>query len=223
MTEAEWVACTLADEDTGAMQKYLQGKGSPRKLRLFACACCRRIEGVLTDRRGRRALETAEKYADGLATARALATAWRGADRAAEKIDTALGEDEPDPPTYYAALAACYCAARDSGDFDVGYAAHAAYYALRARESPDEAEAQGRLLCDILGGPSSAGSLRWLPGTVTSVARVIYDERRFGETAIMADALEDAGSTDADLLAHLRSAGTHVRGCWALDLILGKS
>jgi hypothetical protein len=41
--------------------------------------------------------------------------------------------------------------------------------------------------------------------------------------AVLADALEDAGCDDADLLAHLRGPGPHVRGCWALDLILGKS
>jgi hypothetical protein len=39
--------------------------------------------------------------------------------------------------------------------------------------------------------------------------------------AVLADALEDAGCADPDLLAHLRGPGPHVRGCWALDLVLG--
>jgi hypothetical protein len=45
----------------------------------------------------------------------------------------------------------------------------------------------------------------------------------FARGALLADALEDAGCTDAELLGHLRSPGPHVRGCWAVDLVLGKS
>jgi hypothetical protein len=51
----------------------------------------------------------------------------------------------------------------------------------------------------------------------------IYDERAFDRLPVLADALEDAGCADADLLGHLRGPGPHVRGCWAVDLILGKS
>ena len=51
----------------------------------------------------------------------------------------------------------------------------------------------------------------------------IYDQRAVNRLPLLADALEDAGCTDADLLGHLRSPGPHVRGCWAVDLVLGKS
>ena len=44
-----------------------------------------------------------------------------------------------------------------------------------------------------------------------------------GRLAILADALEEAGGTKEAILDHLRAPGPHVRGCWALDLILGKS
>ena len=47
--------------------------------------------------------------------------------------------------------------------------------------------------------------------------------RAFGRLPILADALLDAGCDNEELIAHCRSAGPHVRGCWAIDLILGKS
>jgi hypothetical protein len=71
--------------------------------------------------------------------------------------------------------------------------------------------------------------LRWSDGTVRRIAEGIYEERRLpegmldaGRLAILADALLDAGCDDDDLLAHCRQPGPHVRGCWAIDLILGK-
>jgi hypothetical protein len=63
----------------------------------------------------------------------------------------------------------------------------------------------------------------WNGGTMQRLAQGIYDLRVFDRLPLLADALEDAGCTDADLLGHLRGPGPHVRGCWALDLILAKS
>jgi hypothetical protein len=64
--------------------------------------------------------------------------------------------------------------------------------------------------------------LRFVRSTVVSLAQPIYDELAFDRLPILADALEDAGSTNADILNHCRQPGEHVRGCWALDLILGR-
>ena len=64
--------------------------------------------------------------------------------------------------------------------------------------------------------------LGWNAGTVVKLAQAIYDDRRFGELPVLADALEDAGCTDAAILAHCRGPGEHVRGCWAVDLVLGR-
>jgi hypothetical protein len=63
----------------------------------------------------------------------------------------------------------------------------------------------------------------WNDGLLPALAGAIYQERAFDRLPVLADALEDAGCADADLLGHLRGPGPHVRGCWALDLVLGKA
>jgi hypothetical protein len=65
--------------------------------------------------------------------------------------------------------------------------------------------------------------LAWNHGTVPAIARRIDNERAFGDLPILADALEDAGCTDPDILGHCRGPGPHVRGCWAIDRVLGRS
>jgi hypothetical protein len=73
MTEAEWLACAEPDP----MLQFLRGKMSDRKLRLFACGCCRRIWDLITDQEARAAIEVAERFADGLATGRECEDSWR--------------------------------------------------------------------------------------------------------------------------------------------------
>ena len=63
----------------------------------------------------------------------------------------------------------------------------------------------------------------WLTSTAVALAAGIYEDRAFDRLPILADSLEDAGCTNADILTHLRGPGPHVRGCWALDLVLGKT
>jgi hypothetical protein len=65
--------------------------------------------------------------------------------------------------------------------------------------------------------------LAWENGTVVRLAQAVYSGCRFADLLILADVLEEAGYTDPDLLSHLRGPGRHVRGCWPVDLILGKS
>jgi hypothetical protein len=62
----------------------------------------------------------------------------------------------------------------------------------------------------------------WLTGNVVGVAQAIYTDRAFDRLPILADALEDAGCDNADILNHCRHPGEHVRGCWVVDLLLGK-
>ena len=73
-----------------------------------------------------------------------------------------------------------------------------------------------RSLSTTLGSPgTTAPSARW--------PRSIYDDRAFDRLPILADALEDAGCADAAILSHCRGPGEHVRGCWVVDLLLGKA
>jgi hypothetical protein len=91
-----------------------------------------------------------------------------------------------------------------------------------------EKQIQADLLRDIFGNPFRSRPainqswLAWGDGTVPKLARAIYDERRFEELPVLADALEEAGCTDSDILSHCRGPGPHVRGCWVIDLLLGK-
>ncbi|MBP3959984.1 hypothetical protein J8F10_32485 [Gemmata sp. G18] len=62
----------------------------------------------------------------------------------------------------------------------------------------------------------------WLTSTVRALAEGIYQERAFDRMPILADALQDAGCDNEDILTHCRQPGEHVRGCWVVDLVLGK-
>jgi hypothetical protein len=79
----------------------------------------------------------------------------------------------------------------------------------------------------VLGNPFrpvvfDAACLAWNDGTIPKMAQAIYDERHFDDLSILADALEESGCDNEALLSHCRRAGPHVRGCWAVDLILSK-
>jgi hypothetical protein len=64
--------------------------------------------------------------------------------------------------------------------------------------------------------------LTWNSSTVVSLAQSIYTDRTFDRLPILADALEDAGCTNQDILNHCRQPGEHVRGCWVVDLLTGR-
>jgi hypothetical protein len=93
-----------------------------------------------------------------------------------------------------------------------------------AVDPANEAPAQAALLRCVFGNPFrpasvDAAALRWNDGVAIKIATHIYDARDFNRLYELADCLEDAGCTDGGLLAHLRSPGPHVRGCWAVDLV----
>ena len=67
-----------------------------------------------------------------------------------------------------------------------------------------------------------AFSPEWRTDTAIALARQMYESRDFGAMPILADALQDAGCDNDDILCHCRTEQTHVRGCWVVDLVLGK-
>lgn len=102
---------------------------------------------------------------------------------------------------------------------------------LRNRVTEAEKTVQAALLRDIFGNPFRPVAIEpvWLTPSVTNLATTAYDERRLpsGELdaarlAVLADALEEAGCDNPDILNHCRQPRDHVRGCWVLDLLLGK-
>jgi hypothetical protein len=111
-------------------------------------------------------------------------------------------------------------AAGNAADTTIRSAAYAAAYA-------SERAGQVNLLRCIFGNPFRPVAveptwLAWNAGTVLKLAQAIYDDRRFEDLPILADALVDAGCHDADILAHCRGPGPHVKGCWVVDLLVGK-
>ena len=218
MTEEEW----LASEDTLAMVWSLRDRVSERKLRLFAASVFRRLSRLLPDSCQQQAVAVLEQIAEGTATAQARRSAGRDARHA-------IPPDGPDAAgdLHYAALMLYREFASSSLAVHAAHAGAAASFGDFA-----EGEAHCHALREVVGNPFRPVILdtEWLTPTVTSLAEATYQERILpaGELdpprlAVLSDALEEAGCTDAALLEHLRSPGPHVRGCWALDLVLSKA
>jgi hypothetical protein len=197
VTEAEWLAC----DDPQTMVASLRGRASGRKLRLFACAVARSLPPAADAAEGRerdRAVEVAERFADGRASA--------------DELRRAL-----------------ICTASDG----VWTAAHPNAFEA-AEVAATETHWSGRpavltdLLRELFGNPfrprprPDPAWLAWNGGTVYKLAEAVYEGRAFDRFPVLADALEDAGCANADMLGHLRGPGPHVHGCWAVDLLLGK-
>ncbi len=226
MTEAEWLKCT----DPKPMLEFLGERASQRKLRLFAVVCCRRLWNLLSDKYSRKALTIAERYADGDVSQKKLGFARGDARRAAE---FAHREERPraDASAMWAVSLVCE-AFIGSALVAVGLAARCEAYPGYPSRLADAQKEQSSLLRDMFGSPFRVvtNDPNWLTATVTKLAQAAYDNRILpagtlepDRLAILADALEEAGCTDEQVLTHLRGpSGPHVRGCFVLDLLLDK-
>ena len=233
MIETKWLAARFSRP----MLNHLAEQASERKLRLFAVACCRRIWPTLHDERSRHAVELAEQYADGLINLEVLRQTGSDSVAAFEEICRAqTGERDLFHPLWRAVAAF-----RRSAPSAVRWACLAAMMSTeRALDVANTAESvanskdlqlQCELLREVFGNPfrpMTLGPAHRTP-TIVSLARAAYDERHLpsGELdpqrlAVLSDALEEAGAP-AELTAHLRAPGPHVRGCHVVDLILGMS
>jgi hypothetical protein len=234
MNEAEWLAC----DDPITMLDFLQsspwmrrlfgwfGGGKERlrqrKYRLCICACCRTQEWNLRAS----AVEVAERFADGLATRHELRAAWKAFEAAAYNLTGAESWWE----TFHTKLAT------SSWDIDpwllvAASAAESVITDEMARDALRMAWTHDRsrdlrcaLLRDLFGNPFRPVRIApaWLTPVVASIAQTVYEDRLYEDLPILADALEEAGCTEEQVLAHCRSGGRHVRGCWVLDRLLGK-
>lgn len=233
MTESEWLLCS----DPRLMLDQVKQLASPRKLRWFACACVRAVWALLIDERSQHAVLIAEAYADNKASLAELAAAELAAFEVARIADLRTTVSDPawaatraaaraaNLDAYSAASGAAFisalCAAPWSFDSSGGVVHHGDPSAkLLARQM------QCEMLREILGNPYRVSKRNpawsnWNGGIVPQLAQEIYEEQRYDELAVLADALEEAGCDDQEVLTHFRQQATHCRGCWALDLVLG--
>jgi hypothetical protein len=216
MTESEWLTC----EEPQEMLDFLRGRISDRKLRLFVCAGCFLYSNHFWDESEWDALHLGERFADGFANTTELAKAF----------NTICENTLDERGTFSCALSAVMLDGHDAARrlcTDV--------IRLMSRSPTDPPRlallAEWRplvtLLRDVSGNPfrhrdPSPNWLSWNDGTVRKIAYGIYEDRAFDRMPILADALEDAGCDSDDILAHCRGPGPHVRGCWVVDLLLGK-
>ncbi len=239
MTEQEWLAST----DTYPMLGFLRAnkvnrtRWGRRKLRLFGCGCARRVWQLMSER-GRIWLGLGQQCAEGLLTSTER--------RQVDSQDISL-LDEPGPEadleTWRMERTADYAAwftLASNVMIAATVSAHNAALAIGIKNVPTgrsgvehaaEQKAQTALLHDLFGNPFRPPSLdpAWLTPTVLALAQTAYDKQNLptgtldnARLSILADALEDAGCMDADILNHCRQLGEHVRGCWCVDALLGK-
>jgi hypothetical protein len=233
MNEQDWRACN----DPQAMLTFLQdsGKLSERKARLFAVACARRVLPASPDEDMLQALAVAEQFADGTVTRHQLARA-----RSSLKDHHSARVSRWSPlysthirsvPAWHATREAIVRAAGEGARCCAWSSTRKVHFGkFVGMEYPqDELAAQAALLRDIFGNPFRTPPvvepawLAWNDGTVRQLAESIYDERAFDRLPLLADALEEAGCDNAAMLAHCRGPGPHVRGCWVVDLLTGRS
>jgi hypothetical protein len=235
VSEAEWLACA----DPEVLLERLPGGLSDRKLRLFACACCGPLWHLVTEPRCRDAVAVALRFADGEATVEELkaahiaaqngkplfqdanwAAAWtaspdalHAAAQASAQAAQALARKLAEP-----AKGAAWAAVRSGARKEEQAAAWAGFEAATAEAVAAERAWQADLLRELTGN-SFAPVPR--PDTLPSVVRELAAALYAGEDCSFAlhDALEEAGHPE--LAEHFLNAD-HPRGCWALDLILGK-
>ncbi len=202
---------------------------SARKARLFAAACCRRVWDLMTDDRHRAAVVAFEHFADGTMTEAEYQAILAAVISLWAMLPPATTV-EWDSVHYLTGATRHLVGPRDASHV-ASYAARSVARVAGSRSSPEwgvardlEGIAQRELIEDITGQTASPFGFHpeWRTSTAVSLASQMYESRDFSTMPILADALQDAGCDDADILGHCRGSGPHARGCWVVDLVLGK-
>jgi hypothetical protein len=234
MTEAEWLKCS------DVMEAYPVARRVPgwsRRLAvLFGAACVRQTNGAADQSLLWQAADAVERAAD--------SGDWGEVDELQDKAGRRCREVETDSVEHFWALAALRLTEEEVDHWGM----HVPFFLLRAtsprskKGSPNLRRAYAGFLRDVAGNPYQGGRgcqlnrrkrkpqqepifrPEWRTDAVISLANGIYDLREFAAMPILADALQDAGCEQPDLLAHCRDArNPHVRGCWVVDLVLGRA
>lgn len=228
MDERDWLGGT----DLDAMLKHVQ-KGSDRKLRLFQVACCRRIWEWIPAGACRDAVELAERYAEGAANDRQRTAAVRAIRipptnpddlieiNARSSVLAALDRTTGSRSTVF--LGSAVVLARAAG---AGYPPEESLAPYQAAYRAGQ-QAERELLRCIFGNPFRPAVVEphwptWRDATIPRLAHTIAEQGSFEYLPVLGDALEEAGCEQAEVVNHCRTPGPHVRGCWVVDLLIGK-
>jgi hypothetical protein len=193
---------------------------SERKVRLFNAAICRRFWDYLSEA-SQSILSESELLADGLVKA----TDSQGLCHRANNVIHELFDQEYPTKQFPsnevriqrgAAAAVCYAVLPNEL-----WGAAAYLWELK----PSEKEPHSQIIRDVFGNPFRVVMVEpaWLTSNVVSLAQTIYDDRAFDRMPLLGDAIDETGCDSSDILDHCRSPVEHVRGCWVVDALLGKS
>ena len=242
MTEDDWLTCRTRPME---MFRFARTRAGRRKLHLLSCACCRLLWNEFpdwaTEQICRSAILAAERYADGECSEQEFTDRINEVYTFERMIITReLADDLAQVATLYATFGTV---ARDviQGLEETLQWINAHFSCSRGDDEPNVAIPLVReQICDrfreILGNPFRLWTVNpsWLGGGLTqpdgrvvpitsdvrNLAEMIDREQAFDRLPILADAVEEAGFDDRDLLDHLRVGNGHFRGCWALDILL---
>jgi hypothetical protein len=242
MTEKRWRECNEPRQLLQFLFADNERVPDVRKVRLFAVACCRRVIDLLPSETCQRAIEAAEQFAHAPPTREQARlerdrltlhpVAGIAAQAVANGIMCAVSFE---PLTRMVATRQWNAYRVDDVVNAPWWCAEAVYQESVYREPPDprrwamdkgaEEQIQSDLLRCIIGNPFRPVSIdpAWRTSDALALAKGIYGDRAFDRMPILADALQDAGCTNDDILAHCRSECPHARGCWVVDLVLSKA
>jgi hypothetical protein len=207
MTEAEW----LTAADPLVMLAFINAWVESRKELLLMQACIERVRNVVSEQCSAWG-NLAGRVADDYEPLERLCGEWESVEAELNSLD--LAEAPPNGGgRFYALLSILTASWVDPTVWESG---DDAWFLEREKHSD--------LVRDIFGNPFRPVTLvlSWLTPDIVALTGGIYADRAFDRLPILADALQDAGCDNDDLLSHLRGPGPHVKGCWALDLLLGK-
>lgn len=219
MTADEWHRCPRSDWMLLPLHEWSLANPATaawldRKLRLYTVACCRQHWDLFETDLFQRAVDAAERLANGRADQDQLASLY----------DAIMALPTPNAQSHCIEELTLRLI-RESGI----KCALAAALALGSITGWDNfqavAEAQAPLLRCVVGNPFRplVFDPRWRTPAVVEIAEAIDTDRTFDRMPILADALEDAACNYAEVLSHCRNDGPHVHGCWVIDELLGKS
>src|SRR5262245_33627604 len=221
MTEAEWKSAPIADLLLHTLDIHRARHGAEPSDSVLLRAPTAALRCDLGRKHMLLAFAVARRYWSRLApAARRTIAAWEAIEEGERERDP-LGDDYVE---FMNSLINCQNAAKGETALAL-WLVSGWWPGVKTELAGEELPASWRPLFDDIFGDAFrpvTTDLAWLTSTVVSLASQMYESRDFGAMPILADALQDAGCDNDDILTHCRGPGPHVRGCWVVDLVLGR-